>query len=105
MYRLLPFMWHGMTPEEKIRMVALIKSHGGEVAVDLCKALCSEFSIILKDQNTMFVAFELAKTNLERMLLGAPKKSTRMSWSEDSMAQVERSQPAIKYATCGFLTY
>ena len=105
MYCLLSSMWHGMTPEEKIHMVALIKAYGGEVNVDLCKALCSEFSIILKDHNTIFVAYELAKMNLERMLLGAPKKSTRMSWSEDSMAQVERSQPAIKYATCGFLIY
>ena len=105
MYCLLSSMWHGMTPEEKIHMVALIKAHGGEVDVDLFKALCSEFSIILKDHNTIFVAYELAKMNLERMLLGAPKKSTRMSWSEDSMAQAERSQPAIKYATCGFLIY
>ena len=54
-------------------MVVQIDAHSGEVSVYLCKALRSECSIMLKDQHSMFVAYDLARIHPEHMLLGVPK--------------------------------
>ena len=86
-------------------MVVLIDAHGGEVSVDLCKSLHSECSIPLKDQHSMFVAYDLAKMHPEHMLLGTPEESADTSWSEGSMDKVKGSQAAINGATCVLLTY
>ena len=48
---MLPSMWNGINLAENIQMVALKDAHGGKVYVDLGKALSSEFSIPLKNQN------------------------------------------------------
>ena len=88
LYCLLPSIWHGMNLAEKIQMVAMINAHGGEVSVDICKALFSEWIILLKDQKPMFVAYEIYKMHPEHMLLSALKKSADTSWSEGRMAKV-----------------
>ena len=54
-------------------MVVQIDAHSGEVSVYLCKALRSECSIMLKDQHSMFVAYDLARMHPEHMLLGVPQ--------------------------------
>ena len=76
-----------------------------EVSVDLCKALHSECIIPLKDQQSMFVEYDLAKTHPQHILFVAPEESADTLWSEDNMDQVEISQAGINDATCGFLTY
>jgi hypothetical protein len=88
LYRLLPSVLHGMTPAEKSQMVAMIEVHGGEVSVDLCKALRSECSIPFKDQHSMFVAYNLAKKQAPR---------AHAPWSARGKRRSEMEMPQLRW--------
>jgi len=74
-YPLLPSFWQGMTPDDKKKVVAVIKQHGG-YSVDCLKELHSQCHIELKQMQNVRVCVECASKNPEQLDMGVPDPST-----------------------------
>jgi hypothetical protein len=90
LYSFLSSMWHGMKPEEKEAMMAVIDLHSGSFSVDLCKALRHEWSIPFKYMHSMLTCYHLTKQ--------FPIHLTTMAPTTNNMKQAESDDIAMSNA-------
>jgi hypothetical protein len=86
---LLPSTWHSIAPVEKQKVVSIVESHGAQFTVEICKALYIECIIHYKEQNSLLVCYDLAKTHPEQLLMMDPPRYHVIHNEDDDILMTE----------------
>ena len=73
-YALLPSYWHGMTPDEKKKVLATVAQHGSYTP-ECCIALRDNCYIPLKDFQNIRVCIGCAREDPLQLNMGIPESS------------------------------
>jgi hypothetical protein len=85
LYAMLPPIWQGMEPEEKVKVFEIIEEHKG-FSVDCLRQLHSDCHILMSDMQHIRVSYEVAKMHPVHLTLCAP--------AEDGEREVDATEAA-----------
>ena len=98
-YSMLPAFWHGMVPDEKKQVMAIIAKHRG-FTVQCVRELKDDAHIATKDLHNLRICTETAKQFPAHLDLGAPSDAAPAVAPE-----VAAAEAAVKPATHGLVNF
>jgi hypothetical protein len=84
-----------MRPVEKHKVISVVESHGTQFTVDLCKVMRIECSIPYKEQNSILVCYDLAKKNMDQLLV-MELPQCHIIRNEEDKAQMASAAAAVE---------
>ena len=99
-YSMLPAWWHGMTPDEKKKVMEVVRLHGDSFSVDCVRQLKSECHIPTKDLQNLRVCIETSKQHPAHL------DQTEPSHAAVAVApEVAAAEAGLKPATHGLVNF